>query len=165
MKRLAAGALVIFASLVVAPLANADYVVSLRDGRRIRATFVRVEGTALRLSQPSGELVIEQTAIASVEEVEPEPPVAAAVAADGAPAPTAPPVSAFAVTAQTQEERERAAARRVILGHRDLLFARLRGDSAEAIEKRKKELERWTNQRLELREQRPSWEQAGPGQP
>lgn len=161
MKRFVAVALGFAAALVDAGLADADYLISLRDGRRIRAPFVRVEGAMLHVSQATGELVIDQTTVASIAEVEAEP-----VAPPAAAGPDAPPIAAAAAAPSPAspplgpDEKERAAARRLILGHRDLLFARLRGDAPAELEKREKELKRLQNERLQLREQKPSWDRS-----
>ena len=59
-------------------------------------------------------------------------------------------------------ERERQVVREIILGHRDLLFAKLRKDSPEELAKRVQELEKLKVERTELHAKLPSWERGSP---
>lgn len=140
----------------------AYFVIELEDGGRVEANFVREAGGKLYASRATGEIEIERERVRSVTEVEPgrrideTPPGTRDL---GAPAAAAPgPGGASGSAADTLRERERRVAREIIIGHRELLFAQIRGDALAEIEKREKELEDLGKRRLELREKLAPWE-------
>lgn len=149
---------VLLASLAFASPASAYFVIVLDDGAKLRADFVREERGVVCASREAGELRIDRARIRSIREVDPgvkvdvAKPVAVALAS---PLPAAAPEVAESIDPR---ERERQVVREIILGHRDLLFAKLRKESPEELAKRAQELDELKAERTELQAKRPSWE-------
>ena len=127
--------------------AGAYFEIELVSGGTMTADSYVEEGDAYRLYRPGGELQVEKARVAAIREREgrlAEPaaprPVAAAPEAKPAPSSKAPAVPLPQDTAAL-EAMERNLTRDIILGHRDALFARNRGESPEELKRRKKELE------------------------
>lgn len=164
LRRTAAALLLAAVALRAAPVA-AYFVIELRDGRRLEANFVRSDDEVVHASRPSGEIAIPKRQVLSIEEVAP-----GRLLQDGGPGGDAKPASHAVDTVEAHGsaddlgERERRVTREIILGHREILFARLRGDDPESIATRRKEIEELEQRRADLREALPSWAR-GRGRP
>jgi hypothetical protein len=153
---------VLAAILAMASPGAAYFVIELEDGGRVEANFVREENGKLYASRATGEIEIDRARVRSVKEIEPGrridevPPGARDLGGADASATG----GASGIAADTLRERERSIAREMIIGHRELLFARIRGDDPEEIEKRERALEDLGERRIELREKLAPWERA-----
>jgi hypothetical protein len=150
-------------SLALASPASAYFVIVLDDDAKLRADFVREEGGMVHASRGAGELQIDKARVRAIREVEPGAKVDVAEPLDAAlaspPLEDAPDVAAAAPSVDPRE-RERQVAREIILGHRDLLFAKLRKESPEELAKREQQLAKLKGERKELQAKLPSWERS-----
>ncbi|MGH7899597.1 MAG: hypothetical protein ACREQQ_16710 [Candidatus Binatia bacterium] len=164
MKRFARSFLLLLAASAPTSPALADFDIVLRDGGKMIADSYQVDGEKLIVYSSNGMLEIERGRIQSVRERASGDRSAAArsdeASGDGA-APRSPiaadtrtapePISAAApVSLADTSARERELSRQIIIANRDLLFAHNRGDDAESIQKRKREIARLENERKEL---------------
>ena len=144
--------------------ATGFFVIELRDGRRLEANFVRTDGDRVFASRASGEIQIGRGQVLSIHEVEPGRSIDETTATKPVPAePAAPKTTATRATQLSVaeiREKDRAVTREIILGHREQLFARLRGDDPASMEKRRAEIETLERSRAELRDALPSWERS-----
>ena len=147
-------------SLVVAAAApaNAYFVIELRDGGTFRADFVREDGGKVYASRGPGEVKIDKGRIGSILEVKPGVKLAPESQTVIPPQSSTAPASAVGLTSDELKERNDKKVREIILGHRDLLFARLRGDSETDLLKRRIEIKGLEMERERILEQLPSWE-------
>ena len=131
--------------------APAYFELELVSGGTMTADSYVEEDDAYRLYRPGGELRIEKDRVAAIHERDgrlsvPSAPRPAAAAPE--PKPASPAKSAAIVPAAplpedtaALEAMERNLTRDIILGHREKLFAKNRGESPEELKRRKKELE------------------------
>ncbi|MGH7802832.1 MAG: hypothetical protein ACREQJ_00665 [Candidatus Binatia bacterium] len=134
--------LVGFLLFAFTPAPRAYFIIDLEGGGELRADFVREESDAVYASRTSGEVQIERSRIRAIREIDPGVKVDTAKAvAEGVP--SAPDPATVPVPSSASNEpanRENQVTRKIILGQRDLLFARLRGDAPEDLAKREREL-------------------------
>ena len=147
-------------SLAFASPASAYFVIVLDDNATIRADFVREERGVVHASRGMGELRIDRARVRAIREVEPGTKVDATEPVAAVPASPPPAEAEVAATASNVDPlaRDRRLVREIILGHRDLLFAKLRKDSPEELAKRVQALDKLKRERTELRAKLPSWE-------
>ena len=152
----------LLAALGFVGTADAYFVISFRDGGELRADFVREAGDKLYAFRESGEVEIDRARVRDIREIDPGvkvpspvPPASAAKSAEPASEPVA---SVVPATTDELRDREKKVVRKIILGRRDLLFARLRGESAADLDQRRHELEKLEGERTGIREQIPAWE-------
>jgi hypothetical protein len=137
--------------LAAAP-AHADFEILLREGGTMIVRSYRIENDKLIAYKPSGTIEILFSRVVNVRDL----------AADGVSAPAKPrPAEAprpeplapgqSVVTQADASARESELTRSIIVAHRDLLFAENRGESKDAIAKRKNEIARLEAERASAR--------------
>ena len=151
---------VLLASLAFASPASAYFVIVLDDDAQLRADFVREERGVVHASRAQGELFIDKARVRSITEVDPGTKVDVTEPAAGPASPLPAKTADVAEAAPNIDprERERQVTRKIILGHRDLLFAKLRKESPEELAKRVQGLDMLKRERTELQGKLPSWE-------
>jgi hypothetical protein len=144
-------ALVGFCFLASASIADAYFIVDLTDGGELRADYVREESDVVYVAREAGELRIERSRIRGIREIDPGIKVDVTKrVVDGLPSAPEAPATVPPTSSVGPGERENQVVRRIIVGQRDLLFARLRGDAPDALATRERELKALKRQRAEI---------------
>lgn len=139
-----------------AVFARSDFEISLREGGTVLAQSYRIEGDKLVAYKPSGEVQIDRARVVNIRDRGANPvirPARAAAPAEASPKEAGATVATAATPSQAAVDpaaRERELSRAVIIGYRDLMFARNRGENKEEIEKRKAEIKKLETERASL---------------
>jgi hypothetical protein len=138
--------------------ARADFLLELANGSTLTAESYVESGGKLVVYRRSGEVEIDRASVTAIRDVgetadTPAFPLVAQPTIGEPPQPVDPPAPAPALARET-EARKRELTRKVIFAHRDLLFARNRGDDAKSLEQRRKGIEALEKERATFREVR-----------
>jgi len=144
------------AALCLAPaMAHAYFEIDLASGGTILAESYVEEGDQLHVYRPAGELRVDRAKVREIREregslVSTQPK---AKPAEEKPAVAAAPAEALPTDQEDLTKAELKLTREIILGHRNLLFARNGGAEEADLKERKKQLDAMEERRQDMRKQ------------
>jgi Tfp pilus assembly protein PilX len=134
----------VLALVLAAPHARADFEITLRDGKTLFARSWWIEKDKIIATRGAGTIELDRGRVVNIRDLgadkaarRPAPPPSSPRTAVRGEAP-----GVVSVEVEAMQARERELTRALILAHRDLLFAENRGDSPDALAKRKADVDK-----------------------